>query len=481
MNNRVKEIIKNIIYIVTANGIGMIISALITLIVPKFLGVKEYGYWQLYTLYISYVGFFAFGWCDGIYLRFGGYKYEDLEKETFVSQFWLLTIFQVFLSLLLFIAAIFLIKDSNKQYVAYMTILCGFVTIIKSFVLLILQATNRIREFAKYTRLNQYIYIVITMAALFLGIRSFEILLIIDIISKFIVLILCFKCCKEVIWGTFAPLVCAMAEAKMNINAGIKLMLANIASSLIIGIVRIGIERKWDIFVFGKLSLTLSISNLLVSFINAIGVVMYPILRRMPRDKLPSMYTALRTLLMSVLLLVLASYYPLKVIMSMWLPNYADSLIYMAILFPMCIYESHMALLINTYLKTLRKEAVMLYINVLSVVASLILTSAIVLFFNNLNLLVFLIVALIAFRCIIAELYISRIMGIRVGKDMVIESVMSIAFITLAWFSSCVIGFMIYIIFYVIYISIKKKDIMEKLSTLKTTIWSEQKEVSSLI
>lgn len=479
MNKRFKEIIKNIFYAITANGIGMIISALITLIVPKFLGVEEYGYWQLYALYTSYVGFFAFGWCDGIYLRYGGYRYEELEQKTFVSQFWLLTIFEGFASIALFVVGMFFIEDSNKQYIMYMTILCGLITIIKSFVLLILQATNRIKEYAKYTRLNQYIYIVITMAALIIGSRSFRVLLAIDLISKLIALICCIKCCKEIIWGKFAPLANAINEAKENINAGIKLMLANIASSLIIGIVRMGIEHKWNISIFGKLSLTLSISNLLVSFINAIGVVMYPMLRRTPQNKLQMMYSVLRTLLMTVLLFVLVFYYPLKVILSAWLPDYADSLVYMAMLFPMCIYESHMALLVNTYLKTLRKEKVMLYINVLSVVASIILTGINVFLFINFTLTILLIVMLIAFRCIVAELYVTPIIGINVKKDILMEFIMYFMFIISSWFVGGVVGVIIYMMSYVVYVLIKKKDIIEMLTTVKRLIWSNPKKVDS--
>ena len=36
-------------------------------------------------------------------------------------------------------------------------------------------------------------------------------------------------------------------------------------------------------------------------------------------------------------------YYPIKLILSTWLPQYADSLRYMALLFPICIYESKMS------------------------------------------------------------------------------------------------------------------------------------------
>ena len=47
-------------------------------------------------------------------------------------------------------------------------------------------------------------------------------------------------------------------------------MFANIASMLIIGVVRFGIERSWDVETFGKVSLTLSASNLMMLFINAV-------------------------------------------------------------------------------------------------------------------------------------------------------------------------------------------------------------------
>ena len=59
---------------------------------------------------------------------------------------------------------------------------------------------------------------------------------------------------------------------------------------------------------------------------------------------------------MVILLGALIVYYPLKIVLSAWLPKYVDSLTYMALVFPMCVFEAKIALLINSYLKTLRKE-----------------------------------------------------------------------------------------------------------------------------
>ena len=75
-------------------------------------------------------------------------------------------------------------------------------------------------------------------------------------------------------------------------------MLANVASMLIIGVVRFGIEHAWDVETFGKVSLTLSVSNLMMIFINAVGIIIFPILRRTNESKLSEIYTIMRDFLM---------------------------------------------------------------------------------------------------------------------------------------------------------------------------------------
>ncbi len=90
MNSKAIKIIRNFTYSFTSSLVSMIISSLVILIVPKLIGIKEYGYWQLYLFYSSYVGFLHLGWNDGIYLRYGGKKYDELDKRLFFSQFYML-------------------------------------------------------------------------------------------------------------------------------------------------------------------------------------------------------------------------------------------------------------------------------------------------------------------------------------------------------------------------------------------------------
>ena len=133
-------------------------------------------------------------------------------------------------------------------------------------------------------------------------------------------------------------------------------MISNIASMLIIGTIRFFVQQKWTIETFGKLSFTLSLSNMFLTFINAIGIVMFPLLRRTNQQRLPELFRILRDLFVPITYGLLIFYIPAKLILSMWLPEYTESLNFMGILFPIVIYEGRMSLLINTYLKTLRKR-----------------------------------------------------------------------------------------------------------------------------
>ena len=116
---RLGKIAKNLSYSVLANGTNTLVSLILVLFVPKILGVKEYSYWQLYLFYASYVGFFHFGWADGVYLKFGGKKYEDLDKGYFHSQFWLLTAFEIILAGVFAVVTLVLDIEANKEVVTF--------------------------------------------------------------------------------------------------------------------------------------------------------------------------------------------------------------------------------------------------------------------------------------------------------------------------------------------------------------------------
>ena len=82
-----KQIGKNIGLSVTSQIVSLAVTSLIYLIVPKMIPDIQYANWQVYSLYISYVGICHLGLLDGIVLRYSQYDYDELEKERIRSQF----------------------------------------------------------------------------------------------------------------------------------------------------------------------------------------------------------------------------------------------------------------------------------------------------------------------------------------------------------------------------------------------------------
>ena len=83
---------------------------------------------------------------------------------------------------------------------------------------------------------------------------------------------------------------------------------------------------------------------------------------------------------------------PGKWLINLWLPNYADSVAYLAILLPMCIFDAKMNLVFITYFKVLRREKEMMYVNYL---------------------ILSLMVAIGAIRCFISEQIIGKLMKVK--------------------------------------------------------------------
>ena len=460
-------IFKNLVYSISANLLSLLVSIILVLILPNLLGETAYGYLQLYLFYTTYVGFFHLGWIDGIYLRIGGKEYGQLEGQLYATQFIVLMIFELIVGVMIVVFANVFVPDVNRLHVIVLTCICMVIYIAKNYTTYILQATNRIKPYAIVTLIEKIIFAVIIIAAWVFRLGNYELIAIGDILGKLISTMVSLKYCKEILFCRMGNWKRTFQEIWINLSVGCKLLLANVAALLVNGIVRFAIERFWSIEVFGKVSLSMSLSNMLMVFISAISVVVFPMLKRMDEDKLGETYELIRNFLMIILLAALVFYYPAKHILTLFLPTYAESLKYMALMFPVCIFDSKISLLVDTYLKALRKEKTILIINISVVIVSMISTYFTVYIMHSLEMAVVSIVILMALQCAIAELYLSKYLGIDVIVDMVMEWILVTIFILASWFIDSWISMAIYFAAFIIYCIIKRDKIKSLIKVLR--------------
>ena len=465
---RIHTLFKNFSYSLAANMLSYAVSAAVLFILPKHLGVASYGYYQFYVLCASFAGLAHFGWLDGIYLRCGGMKYEELDKRSISSQFWTLIIVEIAVGIVLFSLAQRYITDAQKLAVVSFVVFLPIIENSKCMLSYVMQVTNRISCYARTIMLDRAIFLFNICVCLLLGFMDFRAFLIADIAARAVALGYITFQVRDIASCGLVSLRTALHEAAINISVGVKLLFANVASILTLGIVRFGIEHEWNIRVFSQVSLALSASVMLSVFVSAAAVVLYPHLKMLPRESLAPHFSASRDALDVIAFAMLFLYYPLVFILSAWLPHYATGIAYMSMLFPVLVFESKRALLLDTYLKAIRAERALFAINLLSLALSASLTYIAASLVHNLTLTAAVIPLVVVVKCALEEVYLSRAFSLPCMKNLFASVILAAVFMSCgASGISAPISGAIYLLAYCAYLTLHKDFIHSALSYIR--------------
>lgn len=429
--NKPVRLVRNLSYSVAASLISALVGVAVILLVPKLIGVEDYGYFQLFLFFISYVGFFHFGWADGIILRYAGERWERINRQRFAGQAALFLFFEISLWGLFCLACWALGEEGSRLYVLLSTGICAVLVLANTFFRFILQATNRIRAFAFLTLSERLTYLLLVLIGLVLKERSFHFYIATYIVAQSSSLAVAVFFCRDIIKTRPERWQNIWRETRICLVVGSKLMVANIASMLILGVLRFGIERVWGVATFGKVSLLLSAISFLFIFVNAVSTVLLPSLRGETDERLRELYFPLRCSLSWFLLLSFAFVWPVQEIAKWWLPAYADALNLLPLVLPVCLYECTVNLTTGTYLKVLRMEKDFLWGNSWALAVSLVLMLIFMVIWKNLPLTILSMSIALAARLWLLEYRLIGRLGISVRPILLTETVVCVAYVML--------------------------------------------------
>ena len=208
---------------------------------------------------------------------------------------------------------------------------------------------------------------------------------------------------------------------------------AGIAGTLVVGSCRMLVDFKWGIEAFGLFSFSVSLVNFLLTFMAQVSMVIFPVIRRMGQQSQGRAYLLMRGSLVSMLPLAYVLYFPVCAVLGWWLPQYADSLRYLAIMLPVCFFDCKMQLLVNTYLKSMRKENALMWINIASLAGALALMSLVAIVTSGITATAVAMVVAIAARSVFAETYLGRFMDVGSPAVIVSEVVLAVLFVVFAY------------------------------------------------
>lgn len=467
MNPKVTQFLKNILGAVGANVVRLMISVVLTLLLPRLMGQEQYSYWQLYLFYGTYLAYSSLGWCEGFMLKYGGRRYGELDKPLVIGQIWMLFGYE-----LLFFGGLWLLISALEiERVKYILLLLACASavfdIVRYMVQSVLHTVNRIPEYVRLVLLERLLFAVLSAAALLLGFNTASALILSEISARILSMLYSFWVIRDMVRTRPAGTNELLQEAKSEISIGCKLLWALLASQLVIGIIRFAIEQKWGVLQFGQISLTISLSSMIVSCVSAIGVVIFPMLKRMRREQMARIYTPVRTLMSVVIWGILLLFAPMKWILSCWLPQYARALEYLALLLPLCLYESRTAMLTTTYLKAYREEANILKTNLTAVLLSLLAAGVTVFLAENLTLAVLSISLLCMAKAYMTEYYVCRHLRFPLRRELLLESALMAVFMLSGWYGSYLSAICLYGAGYVLYLLLENRLVLSGIRLLK--------------
>lgn len=410
MNNLGKSIVRKLGYSFGANLVSLFVSVLTVSVIPKYMPVEDYGIYQLFLFYFSYVGFLHFGVLGGAIIRYAGCTYDQLDYVALKSQCVFLFLILLFLSAVLCLINQWLLIFTDP-WIIIAFLVSMFAQHIIWYSISMLQMSNRIEDASKLLFEERVSWCVLSIGAVFLRWIHADNIILVFTITRLLVMVYSLIFVPEITRAPISINKRIIDEFKINFQVGFPITLGDICSLLVIGIIRFTISNVWDITVFAKTSLVLSITLFFLSFISSASVVLLPALKQLKNKVANDLYISLNQLTSLLFLIVLIAYFPMRYIIAIWVPKYADSLSFMGILFPILYFESKFNLLVVTYLKKILKTKIIFSINlicmILSIIGSLIFGYGL----KNLRLSILLITIVLGLRYSFGEIILSEYLG----------------------------------------------------------------------
>ena len=423
----------NLAYAVIAQGIGLLSSVLTSLVLPKFLGVEDYAYWQLFLLYSSYSGFALLGLNDGIYLRLGGKRYSDVDHGELKAQQCVVAASQLIIAACCLAAVA---ASGFEPYRALVLALCvafGLLTNLTQCLRYVFQCTNLTRISSLADLFARGLFVAFMATVSLVGVDSSLPFIVGYIACQAVAFLYVLACARETLRAK-ASFNGVLRTCATDVRAGLKIMVAYYADSLIVGFTRMLTDWCLGLAAFGKLSLSFSLTNFVLAFIGQVSMVAFPVLKRLDAEGQREKYLTIRLMLHTVLPCSYLLYVPVKLVLGLWLPAYGESLVYLALTMPLCVYSCKANLLFNTYMKMGRCEGTLCAVNLATMALNAALALASITGLSSVELATCGIVASVALRDAIFELIMSR----RFGNPMVgfcaAEALVTVGFMAASWF-----------------------------------------------
>lgn len=347
--------------VVFSNGLVLVSNILTGLVVPKLLGVNNYGYYKVYTLYLVYVALLHFGFVDGILLKHGGEQYDQLDKKKFRLNTRFFSALQMLVAVVI-MACSYFFEQPIYRFICVMLGIDTIFTNLTSYYQYVSQCTMRFKELS-FRRILQAILKSIIVVAFWI-IHRFGMMSVLSayvyitclVVIDFLLLLWYVHTYRDITFGSRARFKDNKKDLIAYFKSGIILTVAFQVANLVFSLDRQFVSVLFDNGTYGIYSFAYSLISMATTVIGAVSLVLFPNLKRKSEDKIISDFTDSMGIIEVLVFAAHMVYYPLCWFVNWYLPEYSASLPYLQLLFPGLAISSCISVIIFTYYKVLDKN-----------------------------------------------------------------------------------------------------------------------------
>lgn len=396
---------KNLLKVFSSNIFNLLSSVIITFLLPNIFGPTDFGYWSLYLLYVSYAGFVIFGYCDGIYLKMIGTKYDNLDFPKLKFFFKILLIYLLF-GVFIFLPITFLLHvEVTKWYIIICSIAGIFLACLNSFFILINQATQKYNNYAIGNIIEKLILVISVIIAIIFHIKNIMFIVFASLFGKLLTLLYYLIKNREIILSKSNK--GTSLEVFDNVKIGFFLTISSIFSMLMTGLGKFFIEGNYGIEYLGYYSFVFSMFSPFTQLTDSVALILIPKLKE-KINRINDLIKRTYNVICYLTPLILIFYLVGKFIILLIFKKYVNSIECFMYLCPIIIIQAKISIVYNSYFKVMRKEKQLLSVNTVSLIVYLCLLFIGSKIFNNFSSVALLTFIAFLFRDIINKIYLNR-------------------------------------------------------------------------
>jgi O-antigen/teichoic acid export membrane protein len=328
-NFNVKAFSTDVLIFSFGQAVLVIFAFIQSLIIPKYLSTTDYGYWQLFLLYTTYVGILHLGFLDGILARWAGKNFNDFKNEIPTAFRFILLEQGLIVGILLLI--VWLIDLPFRQ-IAFAVLINAVIVNLLTFFLFMAQATKRFKLVTVANIGMGLLFLISILIILVSGYFSYILVILAFMVTELVVLFLFIFHIRDFLFYHQTKRKSLLQFGKENIGIGFFILLGNFIAVIFATIDRLTVGSFFSITQFAVYAFAATMAGLAYVFLQAVAKVVFPYLSASAGEIKKKAHSLIRPTLVIFWAAMLTVYFPLSIGIMYYLPQYTESLPLIAIL-----------------------------------------------------------------------------------------------------------------------------------------------------